>query len=295
MEIINCPQCNCNSFDDFLSVTDFTVSRETFKIVECKRCHLKYTNPRPAEKLLGSYYESETYISHSDTNAGFISKAYKAVRTISLRRKCALINSLGSTHKTILDIGCGTGAFLNTMSEDNWKTTGIEPNDSARAKAVAKYGLTVYEEKFLDEAPIQYDVITLWHVLEHVYHLRKRLNEILQRMHSGSTLVVAVPNCDSSDAKYYQQYWAAYDVPRHLYHFNPSTMESLMDDNGLRVVQKVTMPFDAYYVAMLSEKYKNSKQNLIGAMYQGVLSNLHSVKEVDKCSSIVYIIKLKEH
>jgi 2-polyprenyl-3-methyl-5-hydroxy-6-metoxy-1,4-benzoquinol methylase len=293
MEFINCPVCHSSKFRDLLSVKDHTVSRETFQIVECVKCSLKLTNPRPANEDIGKYYESDAYISHSDTSEGIINKLYKTVRRISLKRKLKLINGFNSETKSILDIGCGTGAFLETMKRHNWLTKGVEPNDFARNKAISEYNLDVSTEVFLESGKETFDVITLWHVLEHVHPLEKRIAEIKQHMKKNATLVIAVPNCECTDAKKYQEFWAAYDVPRHLYHFTPATMTLLMEQNGLEVIEKKSMPFDAFYVSLLSEKYKKSSQNIISALFHGFVSSAASWNNVEKCSSIIYIIKSK--
>ena len=294
MEVINCPICQSSALKNILEIEDYTVSRETFQLVECENCQFKFTNPRPKSAELNAYYESQAYVSHSDTDEGLINKLYKLVRKISLKRKLSLMNSFIAPDKTILDIGCGTGAFLNNMKENHWFATGVEPNDLARLKAVNGFGLTVHKEDFLKEGMTLFNVITLWHVLEHVHGLTQRLDEIKQHMNSATTLVIAVPNCESSDANHYKEFWAAYDVPRHLYHFTPKTMSRLMHDHGLQIVQKEAMPFDAFYVSMLSEKYKSQKANFLSAIYQGIVSNLRSLNNVDKCSSIIYIVKLKD-
>jgi 2-polyprenyl-3-methyl-5-hydroxy-6-metoxy-1,4-benzoquinol methylase len=293
MNNINCPLCGASHFNRVFPVLDYTVSRETFDIVACENCEFKITSPRPEEIQLGRYYDSEDYVSHSDTNSGWINKLYKLVRTVALIQKRNLINGFGGLNKTLLDIGCGTGAFLNVMAKNHWTVTGIEPNLAAREKAKRDYGLTVHEESLLKKGLGAFDVITLWHVLEHVYHLEERVMELKNHMKITSTLVVAVPNCESSDARFYKEFWAAYDVPRHLYHFTPRTMAKLMENNGLEIIKKHIMPFDAFYVAMLSEKYKNNKQNIFGAVYQGMKSLINATRSVDNCSSIIYIIKLK--
>jgi 2-polyprenyl-3-methyl-5-hydroxy-6-metoxy-1,4-benzoquinol methylase len=293
MENIVCPICQSDEHKRFLTVSDYNVSRETFHIVECKVCAFKFTNPRPSENQIDKYYESDNYISHTDTSEGLINKLYKIVRQITLKQKRSLINSFKVESKTILDIGCGTGAFLNVMAQDGWKCVGIEPNKNARDKATLKFNIKAFDEASLVQGLGQFDVITLWHVLEHVHDLQKRILEIKLHMKSTSVLIVAVPNCESTDAKYYKEFWAAYDVPRHLYHFTPATMNEFMGRNGLEIIQKLMMPFDAFYVSMLSEKYKNKRQNLLNAFYRGLNSLTQSRKSVDLSSSIIYIIKVK--
>ena len=286
-----CPICSSTSFKPFLVCKDHTVSKKEFAIVECAGCGFKFTNPRPLESDLGAYYKSEDYISHSNTRKGLISKLYQYVRNYTLKGKLDLIEKLQKGRGSILDIGCGTGEFLNVCSRAGWNTIGIEPSPEASKFAKEQYKLDVRDEealKSLKEA--SYDVISMWHVLEHVPHLNERVGELKRLLKPAGYLIVAVPNCSSRDAAKYGANWAAYDVPRHLYHFTPKDIRMLFGKHGMHVKQVLPMRFDSYYVSMLSEKYKSGKVRLIPAFFSGLSSNMGASGTGETYSSQIYII-----
>jgi 2-polyprenyl-3-methyl-5-hydroxy-6-metoxy-1,4-benzoquinol methylase len=230
-KITNCPVCNAFDFSPFLTCTDHTVSKKEFNIVQCKSCGFKFTNPRPDASELGAYYKAEEYISHTDTKQGLMNRLYHLVRKYTLIKKLQLILKLssgsGQKELKILDIGCGTGAFLDVCKKAGMNSIGIEPDSQARQLAIEKYGLDVRDENaFLTLENDSFDVITLWHVLEHVPLLNEILIKIKELVKPNGRVVIAVPNSSSIDAKYYGKFWAAYDVPRHLYHFNPNDISA---------------------------------------------------------------------
>lgn len=286
-----CPICGSEAKKTFISANDHTVSKTDFQIVECGNCGFAYTSPRPAENELGKYYESEDYISHSNTSKGIISRLYQRVRKHTLGKKLKLVNREGKKG-LLLDIGCGTGEFLNTVKQDGWKTIGIEPSPSARKQGIENYKLDVREESELENLPANsFDVITMWHVMEHVAHPRERVQKLNELLKSDGVLIIAVPNRNSYDAKFYGAKWAAYDVPRHLWHFRAQDMRKLVEQFGFEVKQILPMKFDSYYISMLSEKYKTGKNNLVAAVWRGWLSNRKAGAEGS--SSLIYIIRKK--
>jgi 2-polyprenyl-3-methyl-5-hydroxy-6-metoxy-1,4-benzoquinol methylase len=286
----NCPICNGTDFVPFVSCVDHTVSRETFQIVKCTTCGFRFTNPRPEPDELGKFYESEDYISHSNTKKGFVNRVYQQVRKYTLLKKLQLISKHKRTGK-ILDIGCGTGEFLNTCQLAKWETTGIEPSDNARNQAINNYGLNVLKESELENLISgSFDVITMWHVLEHVPELNKRMKDLERLISKGGMILIAVPNPNSFDAKHYKENWAAYDLPRHLYHFTPKDIETLCKNNQLKVKRVIPMIFDSFYISMLSEKYKTGKTNLIRSTWNGLLSNLKALKTGKEYSSQIYVV-----
>jgi 2-polyprenyl-3-methyl-5-hydroxy-6-metoxy-1,4-benzoquinol methylase len=291
MEIIHqCPVCETQNFISIFNCKDYLVSNQEFSIVECKNCSFRFTNPRPFAEDLGRYYESENYISHSNTNSGLIDKIYQVVRQYTISQKIKLLNQLGKKGQ-LLDIGCGTGDFLNAAKQDGWNVEGIEPGEKARNFAIAKHGLKVGNEKDISSLKEKkFDVITLWHVLEHVPYLNIRIKEIKTLLKEKGTLIIAVPNCASRDANHYKNYWAAYDVPRHLYHFTPSTIEKLFNKHNLLLLQKLPMKFDSFYVSLLSEKYKNGESGFISAFFNGLRSNMQAMS-TGNYSSLIYIFK----
>jgi len=290
-QISNCPVCGSASFNSFLTCKDHTVSQDNFNIVSCSSCSLKFTNPIPHPVDLGKYYKSEDYISHSNTNKGLISKAYKFVRNYTLKGKLNLIQKYVS-RGTILDYGCGTGMFLKVCHDNGWKAYGMEPDEGAR-KLGAEMGLNVFSDKERVNTYTNnqtFDIITLWHVLEHVTDLEETLSFFKEKLNKEGALIIAVPNYTSCDAKHYKEFWAAYDVPRHLYHFEINTIQKLLSKHGFSLAETMPMKFDSFYVSLLSEKYKAGKINYVKAFLNGLKSNLRA-KTAKDYSSVIYIFK----
>ena len=251
-----------------ITTKDFSVSGESFDLYLDEEFQFLKTTPKPSLEKLPSYYQSEDYISHTDSNKTLLEKTYQIARKYALGNKRRLIEKHFSK-KALLDIGCGTGDFLVEMKNHNWQVTGFEPENKAKQIALQK-GVEVTED--LNELPEQsFDVITMWHVLEHVYNLQTDLEKIVSLVDHNGVLIIAVPNYTSFDAQYYKEYWAAYDVPRHLYHFSPKSIIPLVESKGLKFEKMLPMKFDSYYVSMLSEKYKGG--SLLKAMRIGFLSN----------------------
>jgi len=289
-----CPICSGTAFEPFLQCRDYTVSNEEFKIVSCKQCGFKFTNPRPDQGSIGKYYESQDYISHSNTKSGFVNKLYHFIKNIAIKNKIDLIKDLHPDKKTILDIGCGTGSFLGEIKKVGWEVYGIEPSLKAREIAISDYSITVKAELNLEKFEGRtFSVITMWHVLEHVHELKKKIAEIYSLLETGGYAIIAVPNNTSWDAKHYNSYWAAYDVPRHLSHFSPDNIKNLFYKHELNHLKSLPMKFDSYYVSMLSEKYKKSSMGLIKAFINGWKSNNKAGKNAEKYSSVIYIFRKK--
>ena len=274
-----------------LKVKDHSVSGEAFELVENKIYGFLETTPQPKAEKLSEYYKTEDYISHTDSKRNMLEKVYHVVRSISLKRKLKLINSFSASEKNLLDIGCGTGDFLHVAQQSNWQVSGIEPNQEARSIANRKTNNTVYTTAQLQEfKKNSFDVITLWHVLEHVPNLEEQVSTFKSLLKENGTLVIAVPNYKSYDAKHYKNFWAALDVPRHLWHFNQESIASLFAKENMKVVKTLPMKFDAYYVSLLSEKYKSGFMNPVKAFWFGFLSNIKG-KRSGEYSSLIYVIK----
>jgi 2-polyprenyl-3-methyl-5-hydroxy-6-metoxy-1,4-benzoquinol methylase len=288
----SCPVCNSGNINPLLTVKDHSVSKEEFVVWQCGNCTLRFTQDVPDENSIGRYYKSEDYISHTNTDKGFINKAYQKVRDYTLQQKAKLIiGETGLAKGNLLDMGCGTGAFLNTMKEKEWNVKGIEPDQDARKLAKQLYGLSIDEPAIMNELKDHsFDAITLWHVLEHVHHLHEYVEQLKRLLKPAGKLFIAVPNYQSKDAAAYRLYWAAYDVPRHLYHFSPKSVNVLMQQHGLRVEKENPMWFDSFYISMLSSKYKNGKTNYPAAVINGIKSNLAALMNKENCSSLIYII-----
>lgn len=285
--IRNCPVCQETYFKAFLEVTDYMITKEVFKIVECDSCGFHFTNPIPKIDRIGEYYKSDEYISHSSNNKGIINFLYNKVRAITLKEKVKWVCN-ETDGKSLLDIGSGTGYFLKTANDNGFKGIGLEPDADARDYAHKNNHVrSSSQEELYNIEENSFDVITMWHVLEHVYDLRKDLQVIHDILKSNGKLFIAVPNMNSYDARYYKEYWAAYDVPRHLYHFKQNDISRLLLDFGFDLKKIIPMKYDAYYVSMLSEKYKK-RFSLFGVVI-GFVSNLNSKKH--GYSSQVYVFE----
>jgi len=273
----------------FLKCKDHTVSRETFSICIDHDSELLVTTPRPLAERLGAYYKSDSYISHTDSKKSFIDKVYQIVRIFAIRRKVNLINSFSNSDKNILDIGTGTGDFLLACKQNGWNVAGVEPNQKAKKQSEYKTGIKVVND-ISELKNMQFDVITMWHVLEHVSDLRAYVTSLKKLLKPKGTLVVAVPNYKSHDAVYYKQFWAAYDVPRHLWHFSRLSIKKLFELEEMKVVKTLPMIFDSFYVSLLSEKYKTGNSNILKAFLIGLQSNFKA-RTSKEYSSLIYIIK----
>jgi 2-polyprenyl-3-methyl-5-hydroxy-6-metoxy-1,4-benzoquinol methylase len=270
----------------FLKTKDFSVSGEEFELLLDTELNMLRTHPEPRD--LENYYNSEAYISHTDSSKTLVDKLYQYIKRRNLRKKVRLINKYTTSNKTLLDIGAGTGSFLESAKYNGWETFGIEPNKKARDLAInksldLKANIDLLEKK-------SFQVITLWHVLEHLPNLDLQINKIVSLLNEDGALILAVPNFLSYDAKYYREYWAAYDVPRHLSHFSQLSIKKLFTQNGMRVVDTRPMIFDSFYVSLLSEKYKHGKGNFLKAFLVGLKSNI-SAWRTKEYSSLLYILK----
>ncbi len=287
-----CPCCKGENISQVLHAKDHTVTKEMFEIWQCNSCALRFTQNIPGENEIAKYYKSDEYISHTDTNKGFVNALYHWVRKRTLNNKKKLINKYTNLSSgKILDVGAGTGAFLNTMKDAGWEITGIEPDELARENAERKYRLTLQtQEEFFHLAPQSFDAITLWHVLEHVHDLHEYMSQLKTILKPNGCLFIAVPNYTSYDAQVYGEFWAAYDVPRHLYHFSPTSISQLLLQHGLQLKAIKPMWYDSFYVSMLSEKNKKGATNFITAGWNGLLSNGTALIDKEKCSSLIYIV-----
>lgn len=287
-----CPVCSSNAINPLLTIKDYTVSKEEFVVWQCTDCSLRFTQDVPDENNIGAYYKSPDYISHTNTDKGFINKTYQKVRNYTLEQKAKLVaEEIQIDTGTLLDMGSGTGAFLNVMQNKGWRVKGIEPDEEARELAKKLYGLHVDDASGLENInDNSFDAITLWHVLEHVHQLHGYIEHLKRILKPKGKIFIAVPNYQSRDSGIYRSFWAAYDVPRHLYHFSPKSIEVLMKKHGLKVESKKPMWFDSFYISLLSSKYQNGKTNYLVSFINGLRSNVAALLNRDRCSSLIYII-----
>ena len=270
----------------YLKTNDFFLSNEAFELLYDENLDMLVTSPQPID--IEKYYETDNYISHSDGENTLLEKVYQSIKNRNLQKKVALIEKYTKDDKTLLDVGAGTGDFLRHAKNKGWKIFGVEPNTNARKLASQKeIGL----EKDLDTIQeMRFSVITLWHVLEHLPNLRENIERLSHKLEEGGTLIVAVPNFKSYDAKYYGRFWAAYDVPRHLWHFSRTAIARLFLKERMELKKVKPMWFDSFYVSLLSEEYKTGKKNWIKAGWYGLVSNISGMI-TKEYSSHIYILQ----
>lgn len=288
-----CPVCSSDKINLKFRCTDYFVSREEFDIYTCPDCGFSFTQDYPGQSEIGPYYESESYISHSDTSKGLLNKLYLTARSFMLKRKLSMVTRItGIKRGTLLDIGSGTGYFAATMKAAGWNTVSIEINEKAREFAWSQFGLeTLSPDKIHSLAPESFDCITLWHVLEHFHDLNGYLSEISRLLKPEGRCIIALPNSISYDAGYYRQSWAAWDVPRHLWHFTPATFKILAEKSGFKLNNIRSLPLDVFYISLMSEKYAGSKFHFIRGLIHGKWFFIKSLFSKRKGSSLIYILQ----
>lgn len=269
-----------------MKVKDYSVSKETFELIFDSKYDLFKTNPIPQD--LDKYYQSEDYISHTDSKRSLFERIYHLVKQYTLSQKERLISSYVNKKGNLLDIGAGTGDFLAYAKSKKWEVIGIEPSQKAKDLALKKGVLFVKSTEELSDN--SFDVITMFHVLEHVEDLDKQLSELKRISKPNGIIIIAVPNFKSYDANYYKEFWAAYDVPRHIWHFSKIAIQKLFSEKEIELIKTKPMYFDSFYVSLLSEKYKNGKMNFVRAFWIGLLSNLKGMTSKE-FSSHIYVLK----
>ncbi len=295
-KLITCPVCKGENPLNIFDCKDYVASGETFTISECRNCTLRYTNPRPAESAIGRYYQSDKYISHAGSDKselGVTYKIYDWVRNFSISSKLSLIKNYHKNGK-LLDLGCGLGYFLNGVRLDNtFEATGADVSNEAIDYIREKFNIEAINEQALNQFKDRsIDIITQWHVMEHVHRLDERMQELNRLLANNGTMFIAVPNYKSYDAGHYKQFWDGYDVPRHLYHFNPKSFRQLMEKHGFTVIKQKAMLFDAPYISMRSEYHKKSAFGFIKGAIIGSISNILACF-TGNYSSILFIVKHK--
>jgi 2-polyprenyl-3-methyl-5-hydroxy-6-metoxy-1,4-benzoquinol methylase len=288
---IPCPVCQHQETVPALKVKDHSVSKEYFDVYECPRCTLRLTKDAPADIHIGRYYQSEDYISHSNTRKGIINSLYHRVRNHTMEVKCRLLKKMTGLQTGVhLDVGAGTGAFVQHMNENQWTSTGLEPDEKAREVARSMHRTILLPAGELNHFEAgTFDAITLWHVLEHVHELYPYMQQLKKILKPGGLIFIAVPNYTSYDGVKYGSDWAAYDVPRHLYHFSPKSMKWLFKESGFQVKKIVPMWWDSFYISLLSEKYKTGHSSLVKGFFYGGLSDIKAFSDKEKCGSLIYI------
>lgn len=285
-----CPWCGSNKAQINLWLKDEFLTKEDFHICECLNCGLLYTMPRPSKEKIGAYYKSDEYYSHQENKKGFVPRLYEAIKKINLKHKFHLASSDLPVGK-LLDIGCGVGDFLHVAENKGWQCTGVEPSEEAREIARQRIkGDLLYSED-LEQLPDQsFDLITMWHVLEHVDDLKWQVAQLQRLIKPNGRIVIAVPNYRSYDGRFYNAYWAAYDVPRHLNHFNKTVITKIFKTSGLSLVCMDKLVWDAYYISYMSEQYKHHFMPLVRGVFRGLVSNAKA-RRSGEWSSLVYVFR----
>lgn len=290
-----CPRCGSSGHREGLIVRDHSISKEEFILTDCIQCGLRFTNPRPATDTIGAYYKSDEYISHSNTSKSLQDKLYQLARRLALRKKYRTIHTL-QAHGKVLDVGCGTGEFLSYLMSRGYLVEGVEPDLQARERAIANYAIPVLPSLELVPAQEQFQVVTLWHVLEHVPNLRATFKRLFASLADQGVLLIAVPDRESWDAQHYGRNWAAWDVPRHFTHFRREDIHAFLNEHGFELIATNRMWMDALYIAMLSESYNGASKPvaLIKGALMGTWSNLVSLATGRPTSSTLYIARKQE-
>jgi len=291
----NCPLCDSANPGLYIQTNDFFLSAEPFSLFRCTLCGFIFTQDHPDEETIGRYYASEDYISHNDSAKGFSSALYRFARNIMLDEKRRIIEkATGLKNGSLLDAGSGTGHFLSEMKKAGWDVTGIEINEKARQYSVSVHGVDVIDPGLMPNLPAgSFDCITMWHVLEHFQDPYKYISEISRLLKPEGICITAMPNGGSYDAAYYKKFWAAYDVPRHLWHFSPVTFNLFAEKTGFRIKAIRRLPLDVFYISMLSEKYRKTKLHFLSGIFKGFLFAFLSIFRKEKTSSLIYILKRK--
>lgn len=285
-----CPWCGSNKAQINLWLKDEFLTKKDFHICECLNCGLLYTMPRPSKEKIGAYYKSDEYYSHQENKKGFVPRLYEAIKKINLKHKFRLASRDLPVGK-LLDIGCGVGDFLHVAENRGWECTGVEPSEEAREIARQRIkGDLLYSED-LEQLPDQsFDLISMWHVLEHVDDLKWQVAQLQRLIKPNGRIVIAVPNYRSYDGRFYNAYWAAYDVPRHLNHFNRTVLTKIFKTSGLSLVCMDKLVWDAYYISFMSEQYKHHFMPLVRGVFRGLVSNAKA-RRSGEWSSLVYVFR----
>lgn len=274
-----CPICNSNmGRRSVLSAKDYLISHELFHVEQCVTCGGLFTNPRPNDLNISKYYHSSDYISHARSARSFTERLYMRVRNYMISLKIRFLNNFLPVSARVLDIGCGTGDFAEALNKRGYEAMGYEPNPGASKIAEEKGIKLVTGEQALLNIPDQtFDAITLWHVLEHLHQPVQMLEQCKRLLKPGGVLLLATPMHNCFDASFYKNEWAAWDLPRHLLHFSRESLVNLLERQGFEPRKRKGMPFDSFYVSLLSEQNRGTRSPVIRyirAIFIGMWSNM---------------------
>ena len=253
-----------------MKIKDHFLTQEIFEIKETETKGIYRTSPVPEN--LDKYYDSSDYISHHQDSGSLKEKLYKFLQGFNLKYKKNILTKELTAKDKVLDYGCGAGEFLKFI-ENDFQTYGFEPNESARNYASQKLSKTIILNNLDLIENESLDAITLWHVFEHIDNQEDILQIFHNKLKTNGLLIIAVPNPTSFDAQHYKEFWAAYDVPRHIYHITKAGMEKLMNTDKWKIKKIKPLLLDSFYISMLSEKYKKSSLFWIKGLVFGTISN----------------------
>jgi len=206
---------------------------------------------------MAEHYQAEGYDPFQEVESGssLSQKLYALAKPFGLSWKRRLVSRYLPHPGSLLEIGTGTGSFLDTMHKGGWEVQGCEKDDNAARFAREKLHLDVFNGDLSDVKDLKesYDAVTFWHSLEHIHRIKENLSVVKKVIKQDGRLFIALPNPDSCDAAIYANRWVAWDAPRHLWHFKPSAMEGLLRQYGFRLIRCHAMPLDPFYNSLLSE------------------------------------------
>ncbi|MGB6035417.1 MAG: class I SAM-dependent methyltransferase, partial [Cryomorphaceae bacterium] len=257
---------------------------------QCAECGFLFTNPQPTPESLWKYYESEDYVSHSKTTKGFINFWYRQVQQLNLSLKFKAIKPY-VPRGTWLDYGAGAGDYVKYIRNKGFAIEGFEPSETARKTAEGNAVILQDTSNLSNIQNSSIACISLWHVLEHIPNFTEVLQDLGKLIKQDGILVIAVPNYLSLDGQKYAENWAAYDVPRHLWHFTENDIKRLATQINFSLLDTKGMLFDSFYVSLLSEKYQNGSK--LSGILNGLKSNLSARQKSTPFSSQIYILKKK--
>jgi SAM-dependent methyltransferase len=288
-----CPLCSSEMITVHFTCIDHLISKDPFAIARCSKCSFLFTQDYPEENEIYRYYESDDYISHSDTSEGIINKIYHLIRQAMLFKKRGIIKKLTRLKNgNLLDVGSGTGHFAFEMKKSGWNVKGVEINEKARNFSAFTFGLDVIApEKISNLVAKSFDCITMWHVLEHFHNPSKYISDIIPLLKPGGICLIALPNCSSYDSNHYGHFWAAFDVPRHLWHFDPFTFSFFSEKSGMKVERQLALPLDVFYISGLSEKYRGSRWPFIKGITWATWFSVLTIFNRKRSSSVIYILR----
>lgn len=291
-----CPICGASGQTPYANCTDFMVSKESYYLLRCPSCGVVYTLDPPSENELRRYDKLSLKLKLGDAPKSLMEKLYYHVRARMLRKKAKIIETYAyRTSGSLLNYGAKTGYFSHRMERRGWKVTSLERYHEERL-----FSLEMFHHRMMDMSELDklhagtFDVITMWHVFEHMHHPHELLDRFYELLRPGGVLVMACPNIRSTDAMYYGPYWAAYDVPRHLWHFDPVSLAQLLHRHGFTLMHHERMPFDSFYISILSEKHMRHKMAFLRGMWEGLRSWRISITHRGKSSSLIYVFRKRQ-